>query len=197
MRGFDAFRCSIERLCSTRINSSLGLVSDLGVSVLLLSAAFRLAEVRAVPACAIVAIGIIAFSFVEYCLHRWLFHGRSAMFERGHRRHHERPQGDDSLPFFLAPLAILSLAGLLRLATAEEFALLFTGGFAGGYAAYGLTHTLIHRVRFRSRLVRRWARAHHVHHYHPDSNFGVTTPFWDFVMSTRYDRSNSRALPRT
>lgn len=189
MRGFGALRCSIERLCSTRINSWLGLVSDVGVSVVLLWAAFRLAQVRVASACAIVAIGIFAFSFVEYCFHRWLFHGRSAIFEQGHRRHHERPQGDDSLPFFFAPLAILSLAELLRLVTAEELALLFTGGFAAGYAAYGLTHTLIHRVRFTNRLVRRWARAHHVHHYHPDSNFGVTTPFWDFVMNTRYYRS--------
>jgi sterol desaturase/sphingolipid hydroxylase (fatty acid hydroxylase superfamily) len=197
MRSLGPLRCSIERLCSTRINSWLGLVSDVGVSVLLLWAAFRLVEVRAVSACAIVAIGIFAFSFAEYCLHRWLFHGRSAIFERGHRRHHERPQGDDSLPFFLAPLAILSLAEVLRLATAQEFALLFTGGFAAGYAAYGLTHTLIHRVRFPDGLARRWARAHHVHHYHPDSNFGVTTPFWDFVMSTRYDRSNPKALSRS
>jgi sterol desaturase/sphingolipid hydroxylase (fatty acid hydroxylase superfamily) len=197
MRGLGALHRSIERLCSTRINSWLGLVSDAGVSVVLLWAAFRLADIHVASACVLIATGAFAFSFVEYCLHRWLFHGRSAIFERGHRRHHERPQGDDSLPFFLAPLAILSLAELLRLATAEEFALLFAGGFAGGYAAYGLSHTMIHRVRFPNGFARRWARAHHVHHYHPDCNFGVTSPFWDFVMSTRYEQSKPKALSRT
>jgi len=65
-------------------------------------------------------------------------------------------------------------------------ALLFTGGMAAGYAAYGLTHTVFHTVRFRRPLARRWAAAHHIHHYHPHSNFGVTTPLWDILLKTRY-----------
>jgi dihydroceramide fatty acyl 2-hydroxylase len=43
-------------------------------------------------------------------------------------------------------------------------------------------------VRFQHPLLRRWAAAHHVHHYHPDSNFGVTTPLWDYLLGTRYVR---------
>jgi hypothetical protein len=30
--------------------------------------------------------------------------------------------------------------------------------------------------------------AHHVHHYHPGTNFGVTTPLWDVLLGTRYVR---------
>jgi sterol desaturase/sphingolipid hydroxylase (fatty acid hydroxylase superfamily) len=41
-------------------------------------------------------------------------------------------------------------------------------------------------VRFRRPLARRWAAAHHIHHYHPHSNFGVTTPLWDILLRTRY-----------
>ena len=106
---------------------------------------------------------------------------------RAHR-HHELPLGHDSLPFFFPPLAILTLAELLALAGPSVVALLFTGGFAAGYAAYGLSHTVIHRMRFQSVLIRRWAAAHHIHHHHPGRNFGVTTPLWDIVLGTRYVR---------
>lgn len=188
MQRFGALQRSMERLSSTPINSWLGLAADVGVSALLLFLGFRLLDVRVVSALLVVCVGIFTFSFVEYCFHRWLFHGSAPMFEQGHNRHHELPLGHDSLPFFFAPLAILALAELLALVTTREIALLFAGGFAAGYAAYGLSHTVIHRMRFQNALTRRWAAAHHIHHCHPHSNFGVTTPLWDIVMRTRYER---------
>ena len=178
----------VERLSSTRTNSWLGLAADTGVGIFLLVAGLRLVEFRLLSALSVVVAGVFAFSFVEYCFHRWLFHGSAALFEQGHTRHHEVPLGHESLPFFFAPLAILGLAGLIGLVAPKEFALLFTGGFAAGYAAYGLSHTIIHHIRFENALIRRWAAAHHIHHYHPDSNFGVTTPLWDILLRTRYAR---------
>jgi sterol desaturase/sphingolipid hydroxylase (fatty acid hydroxylase superfamily) len=178
----------VERLSSTRANSWLGLAADTGVGVALLYAGLALGEVSLLSALCVVVAGAFAFSFVEYCFHRWLFHGSAALFEQGHHRHHEVPLGHESLPFFFAPLAILGLAGLIGLVAPKEFALLFTGGFAAGYAAYGLSHTVIHHIRFENALIRRWAAAHHIHHYHPDSNFGVTTPLWDILLRTRYAR---------
>ena len=192
---FGALLRSMERLASTRINSWLGLASDIGVSAFLLTAGFRLLDLRVTTALYIVCAGILAFSFVEYCFHRWLFHGSAAAFEQGHSRHHDLPLGYDSLPFFFAPAAILLLAGLLGLAAPKIGALLFTGGFAAGYAFYGLSHTVIHRMRFQKGLARRWAAAHHIHHYHPDSNFGVTSPLWDILLGTRYDRRASKDSP--
>jgi len=193
MQGFGPLQRSLERLSSTRINSWLGLASDIGVSAILLWGGFRLLDLRVASALCVIFAGVFTFSFVEYGLHRWLFHGSTPSFEQGHQRHHERPLGDDSLPFFFPPLAILAMAQALRLATPEAIALLFAGGFAAGYAAYGLSHTIIHRMRFRNAFMQRWAAAHHVHHYHPDCNFGVTTPFWDFVMRTRYERRDPKA----
>ena len=193
MQRFGALQRSVARLSSTRINSWLGLAADIGVSVGLLWAGFRLLDFGIVSGLYVVCIGAFAFSFVEYCFHRWLFHGSAPIFEQGHHRHHELPRGYDSLPFFFAPLAILALAELLGFATTKVIALLFTGGFAAGYAAYGLSHTVIHRLRFQNQLMRRWAAAHHIHHCHPESNFGVTTPFWDIVMRTRYRRRDATA----
>jgi sterol desaturase/sphingolipid hydroxylase (fatty acid hydroxylase superfamily) len=49
-----------------------------------------------------------------------------------------------------------------------------------------MSHILIHSRQFRHAGLRRWAGGHHIHHHHPDSNFGVTSPFWDVVLGTRY-----------
>src|SRR5574337_938437 len=131
---------------------------------------------------------LYAFSFIEYFFHRWLFHTHIPLFEQGHRMHHERPLGYDSLPFFLPPIVLLSLTGLLVWLMPLGFALLLAGAITFGYITYGLSHFIIHHVRFRQPLLRRWAGAHHVHHYHPETNFGVTTLLWDILLGTRYVR---------
>ena len=176
----------IERMCTTRTNAQLGLISDMAVSVGLLYMGMRRDDVRPIAVLSAVLFGLVLFSFFECAMHRWLFHGPAQVFQQGHLTHHQQPLGYDSLPFFLTPLAILALAGLLDLAAPTAVALLFAGAFAAGYVAYGLSHWAIHNIRFRNTLVRRWAADHHIHHYHTDKNFGVTTPLWDIVLRTRY-----------
>jgi len=177
---------AIEQMSTTRANARAGLAADVLASCGLLYFGARGASLSPALAISIALLGLVLFSFVEYCFHRWLFHGSVQVLEQGHRKHHEEPQAHDSLPFFLPPLAALLLAGVLSIALPASAALLFTGGMAAGYAAYGLTHTIFHTVRFRRPLARRWAAAHHVHHYHPHSNFGVTTPLWDILLKTRH-----------
>jgi sterol desaturase/sphingolipid hydroxylase (fatty acid hydroxylase superfamily) len=176
----------IEQMSTTRANARAGLAADVLASCVLLYLGLRRAELSPALGISVALFGLILFSFVEYCFHRWLFHGSVQVLEQGHRKHHEEPQAYDSLPFFLPPFVALLLAGGLSIAMPASAALLFTGGMAGGYAAYGLTHTIFHSVRVRLPLARRWAAAHHIHHYHPHSNFGVTTPLWDILLKTRY-----------
>ncbi|HEX3121718.1 MAG TPA: sterol desaturase family protein [Rhodanobacteraceae bacterium] len=176
----------IEHMSTTRANARAGLAADVFASCALLYLGLRRAELSPAFGISIALCGLILFSFVEYCFHRWLFHGSVQVLEQGHRKHHEEPQAHDSLPFFLPPFVATLLAGGLSIAVPASAALLFTGGMAAGYAAYGLTHTIFHTVRFRLPLARRWAAAHHIHHYHPHSNFGVTTPLWDILLKTRY-----------
>jgi sterol desaturase/sphingolipid hydroxylase (fatty acid hydroxylase superfamily) len=176
----------IERLSTTRANARAGLAADALAGCALLYAGLTRGDTRAAIAVATALSGLVLFSFVEYCFHRWLFHGSVRLFEQGHRKHHEQPQAHDSLPFFLPPLAALALAGMLSVFLPTTAALLFSGGMAAGYATYGLTHSTFHAVRFRHPLGRRWAAAHHVHHCHPQRNFGVTTPLWDILLRTRY-----------
>jgi sterol desaturase/sphingolipid hydroxylase (fatty acid hydroxylase superfamily) len=181
----------IARMSETRANRRAALFVDVLISVVLLAAGLRRVYTHPEAALSMIVSGLLLFTLIEYCFHRWLFHGPVPLFEPGHRRHHENPLGYDSLPFFLPPLAILGLLALFSLAMPVGFALLLTGSLATGYATYGLSHDLIHSTRFRHPLGRRWAASHHVHHYHPDRNFGVTTPLWDIVLGTRHGSNRS------
>jgi sterol desaturase/sphingolipid hydroxylase (fatty acid hydroxylase superfamily) len=179
---------SIVRMSSTPTNYWVEVGVDLALCILLVVEGWRLHTGGALTALLAVALGLFAFSFVEYFFHRWMFHTRIPLFAQGHRMHHQRPLGYDSLPFFLPGAVLLVLTGLVVLIVPTGFALLMMGSVTLGYIAYGLSHFTIHHVRFKHPLLRRWAGAHHVHHYHPNSNFGVTTPLWDVLLGTRYVR---------
>ncbi len=182
--GVDA----IVRMCATRTNYWVEVGVDTVLALWLAVAGWRLHAGGPLTALLAFGLGLFAFSFIEYFFHRWMFHTRVPLFEQGHRTHHERPLGYDSLPFFLPPAVLLALAGLFVLILPTGFALMLAAAITFGYIIYGLSHFIIHHVRFKQPLLRRWAGAHHVHHYHPDSNFGLTTPLWDVLLGTRYVR---------
>jgi sterol desaturase/sphingolipid hydroxylase (fatty acid hydroxylase superfamily) len=182
--GVDA----IVRMSSTRTNYWAELGVDTTLGALLVVEGWRLHAGSPLGALLAIGLGLFAFSFIEYFFHRWMFHTRVPLFEQGHRTHHEQPLGYDSLPFFLPAVVLLTLAGLFTLIMPTGFALLMAGAITFGYITYGLSHFTIHHVRFKHPWLRRWAGAHHIHHYHPDSNFGLTTPLWDVLLGTRYVR---------
>jgi sterol desaturase/sphingolipid hydroxylase (fatty acid hydroxylase superfamily) len=134
-----------------------------------------------------ILIGLLLFSLCEYLFHRWLFHGSVLpIMAEGHRAHHVNPLGYDALPCFLPVLLLLGLTSAFVLLVPARYAFVLSGAMAFGYVTYGLGHFSIHHIRFRNHLARRWAANHHIHHYHPDSNFGVTTPLWDILLGTRF-----------
>jgi 4-hydroxysphinganine ceramide fatty acyl 2-hydroxylase len=183
---------SIAQLSTTRANGLAGLVADTSISLVLMGTGLWRNDLHPAVALLTVVCGVLLFSFVEYCFHRWLFHGTNSVMEEGHTKHHDDPLGYDALPFFLPPLGLLALAGVLTTLMPVTAALLLTGSLAAGYAAYGLSHTAIHSMRFSHPIPRRWAAMHHIHHYHPDANFGVTTPLWDIILGTRYVSKRTR-----
>jgi len=189
----DATLAALRRLCTTRANGLAGLVCDVAISLVLIGAGLWRGDVRVTTALTIVAAGLLLFSFVEYCFHRWLFHGAPGTLERGHTQHHDEPLGFDALPFFVPPLIAVALSASLALLIPAGVAMLLVGAVAGGYAGYGVAHTAIHHLRFSRTLSRRWAATHHIHHRHPDHNFGVTTPLWDIILGTRYVSQGRRA----
>ncbi|MCK9514913.1 MAG: sterol desaturase family protein [Ottowia sp.] len=178
----------LARLSRSRANLWLGLGCDWLAACLLCGAALAHGGLAAPAALLIVPLGLLMFSFVEYAAHRWLFHGRTGPLRAGHARHHRNPAGYDALPFFLPPLVMAGLAGLLMLVLPTAMALLLAGVFAMGYALYGSSHVILHARRFRTPLLARWQRFHDVHHSHPGSNFGVTTGLWDWLLGTEQGR---------
>lgn len=184
----------LSKLSTSRFNLRAGLTCDGLVSVSLIVAALWYGQMRAAMAALTVIAGLTAFTFIEYAAHRWLFHGHTGPFEAGHDNHHLHPLGYDALPFFLPPACMCALAGIFALAIPTGYALLLAGVIAAGYAAYGLAHVVIHVRRFKSPLMRRWAGFHNIHHFHPDTNFGVTTGLWDVLLGTRYRRKPRRAV---
>jgi sterol desaturase/sphingolipid hydroxylase (fatty acid hydroxylase superfamily) len=179
---------AIMRMSATRTNYWAELGVDGVLCLLLLVLGWRRHADGPLTAVLALGLGLFAFSFIEYFFHRWMFHTRIPLFAQGHDMHHQRPLGYDSLPFFLPPAVLLALAGVFVLVMPTGFALLLASAITFGYIVYGLSHFIIHHVRFKQPLLRRWAGAHHVHHYHPESNFGVTTPLWDALLGTKYVR---------
>ena len=182
----------IVRMSSTRTNYWVEVAVDVCLASMLFFEGWRHHPGSVVTGLMAIVVGLFAFSFVEYFFHRWMFHTRVPLFEQGHRMHHAEPLGYDSLPFFLPGAVLLILTGLVLLVLPVAFALLMMGAVTLGYIIYGLSHFTIHHVRFKHPLLRRWAGSHHVHHYHPDTNFGLTTPLWDVLLGTRYVRQTRK-----
>ena len=177
---------SLSSLSRTKANGRLGLFCDVAISFTLISLATSDHVLTPVTMVGCMLIGLGLFTFIEYGCHRWLFHGGAQALERGHWQHHLFPLGDDSLPFFIPPAILAFSAFLLAAFIQTGVALSLVGGLAAGYSIYGLSHIVIHRKQFRHAGLRRWAAAHHIHHHHPDKNFGVTSALWDVILGTRY-----------
>jgi len=182
----SVLRDFLLRMSRSPVNywAEFGLDIPLGAALIYLG--LRRPDITYSAAFLTILFGLFAFSHFEYIIHRWLFHGSIPIFVQGHLAHHKNPQGYDALPFFLPSLVILGLTGLFVLLMPTSYACLLAGTIAFGYVTYGLGHFSIHHVHFHHPLAKRWAARHHIHHFHPESNFGVTTPLWDIILGTRF-----------
>ena len=188
----------VVRLSRTRVNYWLEPALDTALGAALLAEGLR-HDVPGRTALLLVLLGLFVFSFMEYVVHRWVFHGPPQPIARGHALHHADPRGYDALPFFLPALVLFCMVAAGRLLAPAADVWLIASGIAFGYVAYGVAHFMIHHRRFRHARLRRWAARHHIHHYHPERNFGVTTALWDALLATRYAprRSTSAASARS
>jgi hypothetical protein len=148
---------------------------------------------------ALMALGILVWTLIEYLLHRFLLHSRPqapallAIVEKLHLGHHRNPQDEGKITVpVLGSLPIAGgLLGLFRLMTGSwpVAALLMTGSIAG-YLYYEMMHFWIHcGARHGSWLSNR--RANHLSHHFRDQMrwFGVTTQVWDLILGTGTRRS--------
>jgi len=148
---------------------------------------------------ALMALGTLVWTLMEYLLHRFLLHSRPqapaflSIVGKLHLGHHRNPQDECKITVPVSgSLPIASgLLGLFRLMTGSwsVAALLMTGSIAG-YLYYETVHFWIHCGASRERWLRQ-RRANHLSHHFKDQTrcFGVTTQVWDLILGSGRERS--------
>ncbi len=146
--------------------------------------------------------GFLAWTLLEYLLHRYVFHlAPDASFESKlkqfmvHGYHHEFPNDRMRL---VAPLLLSMPIGLV--VAALYFALIrdyhWLTAYAGtvaGYLTYDWVHYYTHHFRPTTRLGRFLRRYHMEHHYKDsESHFGISSPLWDWVFGTAKSRGDAK-----
>lgn len=145
-------------------------------------------------------IGMFAWSFFEYVLHRFVFHFM-AESERAmkivyvlHGNHHEYPRDKERL--FMPPVPSLIIAvvffslffGIASIFGATHYVFAFFPGFVLGYLTYGTMHYAIHAWNPPFKWMKPLWRNHHLHHYKKtELGFGVSSTLWDHVFGTMFD----------
>lgn len=148
--------------------------------------------------------GIFIWSFLEYILHRYIFHleidtewGKRLHFFL-HGVHHEYPKDETRLvlpPGFSIPMAILFYY-LYSIIFPEAYIAALFAGLVMGYLIYDMTHYAIHHYNFKSEWWKKIKLHHMKHHYmDPDSGFGVSSVFWDKIFRThRFAPGNNKKM---
>ncbi|KAM0682209.1 fatty acid alpha-hydroxylase [Mitosporidium daphniae] len=149
--------------------------------------------------------GLFLWSFVEYMVHRFLFHIDNTPFFPDnkifllahfflHGIHHFMPM--DPYRLVMPPLMTLILGsfiwGVLRIFTSNlPIRMFIYSGLLVGYVWYDLTHYHLHHYHENYTLSKVMGpqeplrKKHNGHHYRsPGKGFGVSSSFWDHVFGT-------------
>ncbi|OAE23832.1 hypothetical protein AXG93_369s1260 [Marchantia polymorpha subsp. ruderalis] len=139
-------------------------------------------------------VGAMIWTFLEYMLHRFLFHMKTSSFWGNtfhyviHGFHHKHPMDGARLVF---PPAFTSvICTIIWVALGQWFApypikLALYGGALLTYVAYDLTHYFLHFGTAFSDQTRKMKRYHLNHHFKDQTNgYGITTTTWDKVFKT-------------
>lgn len=136
--------------------------------------------------------GLLVFTWVEYNVHRFLFHipitteSRKKFQYTMHGVHHHHPKDKDRIA--MPPLLSITLATVLVVVFRTilgDYAFSFTAGFLAGYGSYLLVHYLVHIHRPPKNAFRQLWINHSIHHYRDgEIIFGVSSPLWDYIYGT-------------
>ena len=147
----------------------------------------------------LVVAGIFVWTFIEYVLHKYIFHFE-ATSEFGkkihfifHGVHHDYPS--DSRRLVMPPSVSIPLAALFYFIfmylVGEVYVLPFFSGFIIGYLFYDLTHYAIHHFNMHNKFWLEIKNHHMLHHYHDqDKGYGVSSPLWDLVFGSMFDKKS-------
>ena len=144
-------------------------------------------------------LGIFAWTFMEYMLHRFVFHAEDHWYLPNNRWclafhflvhgiHHCFPMDRYRLVFPPINGYILYLVAFLPLYTnvfPEEWMPCVATGTIVGYMIYDLGHYFVHHSTPKLGYYRELKAYHMLHHYkNGKAGFGVSNKFWDVVFRT-------------
>ncbi len=145
-------------------------------------------------------LGFISFTWVEYNMHRYVFHMgtytriREKLQYTIHGVHHEYPKDKERLA--MPPLVSITIATLLLLifrVVLGDLVFSFLPGFLVGYAFYLSIHYMVHVYQPPKNFFKMLWVNHAIHHYkHGEYVFGVSSPFWDYVYGTMKDKATGQ-----
>lgn len=142
------------------------------------------------------AAGLLYWTFIEYFLHRFVFHlvkvkePWRTMASGLHMAHHR--EMDIKELVIAPPLVSLGFSPVIFLVALAftwslSLAMLVVAGVFIGYVLYEWAHYGAHQYQPKNAFFRYLKRYHLLHHYKdPNGTFGVTTPIWDYVFGTIY-----------
>lgn len=141
----------------------------------------------------LVFVGILAWTFMEYVLHRHLFHlkdrgpvSRKSQFIM-HGFHHI--DANDPTRLVMTPIVSITLAILFYVAFKAALGFLwaqpFMVGFLIGYLSYDYIHYYVHFFTPTTRIGK-YLKTHHMKHHYvgAESRWGVSSPLWDYIFGT-------------
>ena len=140
--------------------------------------------------------GMIFFTWVEYNLHRYVFHMdtytkvREKLQYTLHGVHHEFPKDRDRLA--MPPLLSITIATILLLVfrvVMGDYVFAFLPGFLVGYSAYLGVHFMVHAYQPPKNFLKALWINHGIHHYKDgEIVFGVSSPLWDYIYGTMKEK---------
>jgi sterol desaturase/sphingolipid hydroxylase (fatty acid hydroxylase superfamily) len=137
-------------------------------------------------------VGMLAFTWVEYNAHRYLFHMPTYTKVREkfqytiHGVHHEFPK--DKTRLAMPPLLSITISTILLLLfrlVMGDYVFAFLPGFLTGYAMYLSVHYMVHAFQPPNNFLKMLWVNHGIHHYKDGLVvFGVSSPLWDYIYGT-------------
>ncbi|KAK4884989.1 hypothetical protein RN001_001260 [Aquatica leii] len=143
-----------------------------------------------------VLFGIVLWTFIEYSLHRWVFHlepsGSSVLLIYFHFAihglHHKVPFDSTRLVFPPVPAALVVyiVYTILKVIFSPSTVLLVLGGGILGYVIYDMIHFYLHYgAPEEGTVLYSMKRYHNQHHFvHHSSGFGISNMYWDKIFGT-------------
>lgn len=143
--------------------------------------------------------GWVAWTLVEYCMHRWSFHGsgQSKSQQKDSFNHHHHHTHPDSMIFNNVHRSVSMITILLCVFTlfGGPLWLCYAAGLIAGFSSYMLIHWFLHQ-RLAIKIFPMLVKQHVWHHCkYPNKCFGITSTFWDRLFQSL--PSDFKFMPNT